>query len=53
MTMVPVTFAAAELAADVGVPVVDPLASAMRLAELLAATSVPNSRAAYPFASLD
>lgn len=53
MTMVPVTFSAAELAADIGVPVVDPLACAMRLAELLAATGVANSRAAYPAASLD
>lgn len=53
MTMVPVTFAAAELAADVGVPLVDPLASAMRLAELLAATGTTTSRVAYPQASLD
>jgi allantoin racemase len=48
MTMVPVTFAAADLAADIGVPVVDPLATAMRLAELLAATGVRSSRIAYP-----
>ena len=53
MTMVPVTFAAADLAADVGVPVVDPLAAAMRLAEMLVATGVTNSRVAYPPASLD
>jgi allantoin racemase len=53
MTMVPVTFAAADLAADIGVPVVDPLAAAMRLAEMLAATGTTNSRAAYPPASLD
>jgi allantoin racemase len=53
MTMVPVTFPAAELAREVGVPVLDPLATAMRLAETLAATGVTNSRAAYPYASLD
>lgn len=53
MTMVPVTFAAADLAANIGVPVVDPLATAMRLAETLAATGVANSRAAYPPAGLD
>jgi allantoin racemase len=53
MTMVPVTFAAADLAADIGLPVVDPLSAAMRLAEMLAATGVTNSRAAYPPASLD
>ena len=53
MTMVPVTFAAADLAADIGAPVLDPLASAMRLAELLAATGVRTSRVAYPAASLE
>jgi Asp/Glu/hydantoin racemase len=53
MTMVPVTFAAADLATDIGVPVVDSLAAAMRLAEMLAATRMTNSRAAYPPASLD
>jgi allantoin racemase len=53
MSMVPLTFAAADLASDIGVPVVDPLASAMRLAEMLAATGVTTSRVAYPHASLD
>jgi Asp/Glu/hydantoin racemase len=53
MTMVPVTFAAAELAAEIGVPVLDPLATAMRLAETLAAGGVTNSRAAYPHLSPD
>lgn len=53
MTMVPVTFAAAELAADIGAPVVDPLAIAMRLAETLVATGTSNSRRAYPQAGLD
>lgn len=53
MTMVPVTFPGAELAAEIGVPVLDPLATAMRLAETLAATGVTNSRAAYPYATLD
>lgn len=53
MTMVPVTFPAAELAAEVGVPVLDPLAIAMRLGETLAATGVTNSRASYPAATLD
>lgn len=52
MTMVPVTFSASELSRDIGVPVVDPLASAMRLAEMLASTGVTNSRAAYPAATL-
>ena len=53
MTMVPVTFPAADLAREIGVPVLDPLATAMRLAETLAFTGVTNSRAAYPYASLD
>jgi Asp/Glu/hydantoin racemase len=51
--MVPVTLAAADLAADVGVPVLDPLATAMRTAELLVASGVRNSRIAYPYATLD
>lgn len=53
MTMVPVTLTAANLARDVGVPVLDPLATAMRTAELLVASGVANSRAAYPLATLD
>jgi allantoin racemase len=53
MTMVPVSFVAADLAADIGVPVLDPLAAAMRLAELLAATGVRNSRVAYPPATTE
>ena len=53
MTMVPVTLAAADLAEAVGVPVLDPLATAMRTAELLVASGVRNSRVAYPFATLD
>jgi allantoin racemase len=53
LTMVPVTFSAAELAAEIGVPVLDPLAISMRLAETLAVTGVTNSRVAYPAASLE
>lgn len=53
LTMVPVTFAAADLAGDIGVPVLDPLTIAMRLAETLAASGVSNSRVAYPAASLE
>jgi allantoin racemase len=53
MSMVPVTLSAAELAAEVGVPVLDPLATAMRTAELLVASGVRNSRVAYPRATLD
>ena len=52
MTMVPVTLSAAELAAEVGVPVLDPLAIAMRVAETLVAIGATNSRASYPAASL-
>ena len=53
LTMVPVTFAAAEVAAEIGVPVLDPLAISMHLAETLSASGVTNSRVAYPAATLD
>ncbi|MCC7106181.1 MAG: hypothetical protein IT307_13650 [Chloroflexi bacterium] len=53
MTVVPISFAAADLATEIGVPVLDPLAIAMRLAETLAATGVKNSRVTYPAASLE
>ena len=37
-----------DLAAEIGVPVLDPLPITMRLAEALAASGFKNSRAAYP-----
>ncbi|MGH2401331.1 MAG: aspartate/glutamate racemase family protein [Candidatus Limnocylindria bacterium] len=52
-SMVPVTLSAAELTEELGVPVLDPLAIVMRVAEALATTGVRNSRAAYPHASLE
>ena len=53
LSMVPVTLAARALADAIGLPVLDPLAISLRLAEALAVTGVTNSRAAYPAASLD
>jgi len=50
-SMVPVTLSAAELTDELRVPVLDPLAIVMRVAEALAATGVRNSRVAYPDAS--
>lgn len=53
MTMVPVLMSPASLAAELGVPVMDPLALSLQLAASLARSGVTNSRAAYPKASLD
>ncbi len=51
-SMVPVSLRAAELADEIGAPVLDPLAVVMRLAEALAASGFKNSRIAYPEARL-
>jgi allantoin racemase len=51
-SIVPLTFRAADLAQDIGVPVIDPLPLTMRLAEALAASGFKNSRAAYPAVTL-
>jgi allantoin racemase len=51
-SIVPLTLKASDLAQDIGVPVVDPLPIAMRLAEALAASGFRNSRAAYPAVTL-
>ena len=51
-SIVPLTFKAADLAEDIGVPVIDPLPLTMRLAEALAASGFKNSRAAYPAVTL-
>jgi len=51
-SIVPLTFNAADLAEDIGVPVIDPLPLTMRLAEALAASGFKNSRAAYPAVTL-
>jgi allantoin racemase len=48
MTMVPVLLDSEELSADIGLPVLDPLAVTLRVAAGLAATGFTNSRAAYP-----
>jgi allantoin racemase len=47
-SIVPLTLRASDLAADIGVPVIDPLPITMRLAEALAASGFRNSRVAYP-----
>lgn len=52
MTMVPVLMSAAELTEAIGLPVLDPLALTLRVAEGLASTGYINSRAAYPRAEL-
>lgn len=52
-SIVPVTLASAELAEEIGLPVLDPLSTVMRLAEALVASGHSNSRAAYPYAALD
>jgi allantoin racemase len=52
MTMVPVHLSAAELTAELGIPVLDPLAVTLRLAEGFASTGYVNSRVAYPAAEL-
>ena len=51
-SMVPVSMSAAELTQEIGVPVLDPLRVAVRLAEALASTGVRNSPVAYPPANL-
>lgn len=52
-SMVPVTLSAAELAEEIGLPVLDPLATVMRLAEALVGSGYSNSRAAYPYVALE
>lgn len=52
-SMVPVAMSAAALSEEIGVPVLDPLAIVMRVADALAATGAGNSRVAYPEASLE
>lgn len=48
MTMVPVLMSAASLSAEIGVPVLDPIASTLAVASFLAAGGYTNSRIAYP-----
>ncbi len=48
MTMVPVLLSAPALAADIGLPVLDPLSITLHVAGGLAAGQVTNSRVAYP-----
>ena len=52
MTMVPVLLSASQLTQEIGLPVLDPLALTLRMAEGLASTGFVNSRAAYPPAEL-
>jgi Asp/Glu/hydantoin racemase len=52
-SMVPVAMSAASLTEEIGVPVLDPLAIVMRVAEALAATGARNSRVAYPEAIVE
>lgn len=52
-SMVPVTVSAGDVADEIGLPVLDPLATAMRVAEALAASGYTNSRAAYPYVELE
>jgi len=47
VTMIPVQFSAAEIAQEIGVPVIDALAASIRTAETLIDMGVKNSRAAY------
>jgi allantoin racemase len=51
-SIVPLTQSASDLAAEIGVPVLNPLPLTMRIAEALAASGFKNSRAAYPLATL-
>ena len=51
-SIVPLTQNASDLAAEIGVPVLDPLPLTMRIAEALAASGFRNSRVAYPAAEL-
>lgn len=48
MTMVPVLMSAASLSEEIGVPVLDPIASTLAVASFLAAGGYTNSRIAYP-----
>lgn len=52
MTMVPVLLSARELAEEIGVPVLDPLALSLSNAATLARTGYTNSRITYPAATL-
>ena len=52
MTMVPVLMSAADLAAEIGAPVLDPLALSLHTAAALARAGVKNSHVAYPRTSL-
>jgi allantoin racemase len=51
MTMVPVLMSAASLADEIGIPVVDPIASTLAVASFLGANGYTNSRIAYPHAT--
>lgn len=53
MTMVPVMMSAAALSADVGVPVLDPLALSLHAAAGLARSGFRNSRVLYPPTTAD
>ncbi|PEG35717.1 hypothetical protein CQY20_21015 [Mycolicibacterium agri] len=48
MTMVPVLMSAASLSDEIGVPVVDPIASTLAVAAFLGSGGYTNSRVAYP-----
>lgn len=48
MTMVPVLMSARSLADEIGIPVTDPLALTLHVADALASIGFTNSRAAYP-----
>ena len=52
MTMVPVLMSAASLSEEVGVPVVDPIASTLAVTAFLGAGGYTNSRVAYPHVEL-
>jgi allantoin racemase len=51
-SIVPLTQNASDLSEEIGVPVLNPLPLAMRIAEALAASGFKNSRAAYPRTTL-
>jgi allantoin racemase len=53
MTMVPVHLSAGELTSELGIPVLDPLALTLRVADGLASSGFVNSRVAYPAANPD
>ncbi len=48
VTMVPVQFSAAELAAEIGVPVLDALATSIQTAEMMVRTGATHSVRSYP-----